>query len=490
MKPCRELSRLPKSVGRPVSLNRRGTTPATLLPGSTPNPKRALDPTHPSATLPIRAFPYYPCPAFSMQAVHKAALVKDDWQPPPVSRKRRKRGDQLDISLIFKTFKKNTHKRTTLRRRLSRKLSAAISLVLIKGADIARAPFREGRKAPSPNRPPSLTCDLTTSLPHVLAGSILIDWTYVITPKLEVYRMPYTSLVAYIRKAFTQVYSQARKLEETWKDKLAVDQPTRLIEDSIASNVRPKYSSSLAATLHVRNLDLSMPEKIQPSEHDKETGTTESPLTLEQAHTSERSAKRDKFKMHGNQIRWDQNVSSDAVATSMEHSLTSLLCLPRPSIGLKLSTTRSEDNNVAALRRHVPQLVFPPQTPTNLSDDSESRLTLLDETSCKEEISTNEEMWLGDTATSRLELPDRFADLSWREFDNALRVTSQCEASRTGGERRSPPASREALTTPTSDGKLSDNGAVTSSVMSRIFTSKPIFLSESSLKKNGNGKPK
>ncbi|KAI6128859.1 hypothetical protein EDD16DRAFT_23488 [Pisolithus croceorrhizus] len=458
MKPCRELSRLPKSIGRPVSLNRRGTTPTTLLPGSTPHPKRALDPTHPSATLPIRAFPYYPCPAFSMQAVHKAALVKDDWQPPPVSTKRHKRGNQLDISLIFKTFKKNTHKRTTLRRRLSRKLSAAISLVFTKGADVAKAPFREDRKVSSPSHPPSLTFDTTTSLPHVLA-----DWTYVITPKLEVYRLPYTSLIAYIRKAFTQVYSQAKKLEETWKDKLAVDQPTRPIEDNIASSdVPPKYSSSLAATPHVRNLDLSMSERIQPSERDKETRTAENPSTLEQVHTSEGLAERDKLTMHGNRMKWDQN----------------------------LSTTRSEDNNVASLRRDVPRLVFPSQPLANVSDESENRLTLLDEFTCKEEITTSSEMWLGDTVTARLGLPDRFADLSWRELDNALRVASQREASRAEGERRSPPASREALTTPKSDGKLSDDGAVTSSVMSRIFTSKPVFLSESLLKKNGNGKPK
>ncbi|KAI6126826.1 hypothetical protein F5141DRAFT_1248634 [Pisolithus sp. B1] len=440
MKPCRELSRLPKSIGRPVSLNRRGTTPTTLLPGSTPHPKRALDPTHPSATLPIRAFPYYPCPAFSMQAVHKAALVKDDWQPPPVSTKRHKRGNQLDINGC------------------QGNCQAAISLVFTKGADVAKAPFREDRKVSSPSHPPSLTFDTTTSLPHVLA-----DWTYVITPKLEVYRLPYTSLIAYIRKAFTQVYSQAKKLEETWKDKLAVDQPTRPIEDNIASSdVPPKYSSSLAATPHVRNLDLSMSERIQPSERDKETRTAENPSTLEQVHTSEGLAERDKLTMHGNRMKWDQN----------------------------LSTTRSEDNNVASLRCDVPRLVFPSQPSANVSDESENRLTLLDEFTCKEEITTSSEMWLGDTATSRLGLPDRFADLSWRELDNALRVTSQREASRAEGERRSPPASREALTTPKSDGKLSDDGAVTSSVMSRIFTSKPIFLSESSLKKNGNGKPK
>lgn len=383
-----------------------------------------------------------------MQAVHKAALVKDDWQPPPVSTKRRKRSDQLDISLIFKTFKKTTHKRTTLRRRLSRKLSAAISLVLTKGADAAKAPFREEREASSPNRSPSLTFD-TTTLPHVLA-----DWTYVITPKLEVYRLPYTSLIVYIRKAFTQVYSQARKLEETWKDKLAVDQPTRPIKDKIASSdVPPKYSSRLAATAHVRNLDFSMLERIQPSERDKEATTTESPLTLEKVHTSERSAKRDKSR---NRMAQGQN----------------------------LSTTRSEDNKVASLLRDVPQLVFPSQP------QDKNRLMLLHETTCKEEISTSGEMWLGNTATSRLELPDRFADLSWRELDDVSSVTSQREPSRVEGERRPPPASREALTTPKPDGKLSDDDTVTGSVMSRIFTSKPIFLSESSLKKNGDGRTK
>ncbi|KAI6041482.1 hypothetical protein EDC04DRAFT_2892973 [Pisolithus marmoratus] len=460
MKSCRELSRLPKSVGCPVSLNRRGTTPTTLLPGFNPNAKHALDPTHPSATLPIRAFPYYLCPVFSMQAVHKAALIKDDWQPPPVSKKRCKREDQLDISLIFKTFKKNTHKRTTLRRRLSRKLFAAISLVLTKGAstDSTKVPFR---KVSSPNPLPTLTFDATTLPP------VLTDWTYVITPKLEVYRLPYTNLVAYVRKALGQVYSQAMKLEETWKEKLAVDRPVRMIEHNPAlSNVPQKYSNPLGITSHAQSLEFSASERLQPSECDKEPGATKSSSMLQKVRASEGSGQRDSLGMHGNRMRWDQT----------------------------LSISPSEDNNVASPRRAVPQLFFPFQPPANPSEGSEGpedQLTLLGEiTSTRGMTSSNGEMWLEESPTSRLGLPDRFADLSWRELDNASKVTSQCKAPHAEGERRSFSASREALTTPKPDGKLSDDGTVTSSVMSRIFTSKPIFLSDSSLKKRGNGRPK
>ncbi|KAI6015147.1 hypothetical protein F5J12DRAFT_519477 [Pisolithus orientalis] len=435
---------------------RRGTTPTTLLPGFNPNPKYALDPTHPSANLPIRAFPYYLCPAFSMQAVHKAALIKDDWQPPPVSEKHRKREDQLDLSLVFKISKKNTHKRTTLRRRLSRKLSAVISLVLTKGADVdsPKAPFRDS-KVSSPNRLSSLTFNATTASPPVLA-----DWTYVITPKLEVYRLPYTNLVTYIRKALGQLYFQARNLEETWKDKLSADQPMRPAEHNVTLNdVSPKYSNPSGVTPHVRSVEFNTSERIQPLERDKESGFTESSLMLEQVRPSERSAERGRPRMHGTRMRWEQS----------------------------LSTTQSEKSRIVSPRRDVPQLVFPSQPLANLSEDSEDPLILLDESG--EITSTSGETWLRDSPTSHLGLPARFADLSWRELDNASRITSQRKVSHAEGERRSSSASREALTTPKPNGDVSDEGAVTSSVMSRIFTSKPIFLSDSS-KNRGNGKSK
>ncbi|KAL4071740.1 hypothetical protein J3A83DRAFT_2897590 [Scleroderma citrinum] len=296
MKQVLDLSKLPKAAAFPKSLNRRGTTPAFSLPGRISNRKYAIDPTHPSTILPLRAFPSYVCSAFSIRAVPKVAMVNDEWQPPPpVLKERRKRKDQLDISLLFKTFIKLTHKHTTLRRRVTRKLYMAISLVLTKGAD-ADAPQRTLFDGNSGLYPISQSTSILNPKPTAL---VLRDWTYIITPKIEVYRMSYTDLIVDIRRSFGDIYSQAKRMEETWTYRLPFGHPEKLATQESASvkvnlgdnaplkavslSVRPsslerslaleqdKHSMQSESWVIPRNVDHSLPLSSQPVQATKFT---------------------------------------------------------------------------------------------------------------------------------------------------------------------------------------------------------------------------
>lgn len=95
----------------------------------------------------------------------------------------------------------------------------------------------------------------------------------------------------------------------------------------------------------------------------------------------------------------------------------------------------------------------------------------------------------------RLDLPDRFSDISWREFDtdvpkvDALRRRSRSQHTLRAAQmaRDSVYASRQSLTTPKPERELSDGQAVTESVAGRIYTSKPVFLPDlSPSKKRGS----
>ena len=45
---------------------------------------------------------------------------------------------------------------------------------------------------------------------------ILIDWVYVLYPRVEVYRARYTEIVSIIRKGMREVYLKGKDIEDKW----------------------------------------------------------------------------------------------------------------------------------------------------------------------------------------------------------------------------------------------------------------------------------
>ncbi|KIJ64737.1 hypothetical protein HYDPIDRAFT_111329 [Hydnomerulius pinastri MD-312] len=237
MRQCLDLSRLPKAPGL-KSINTRYTTPGYAIPNYIAR-SNLVDGKHPATQLKIRSFPLFTCSAFSIRAMPKATLCRKDFVPPdPLSLTRtRKKKDQLDISLSFHVMKKTSSKLAVLRRTLRAKMKAAISLVITRGADAVDAssepsiPANKEDARPMPvGSYPRLTL-VANPIPtdHHL---VLKDWTYIITPSLEVYRMPLPTLIQSVRKALTQLKQQASRMEVSWESMPAKGPKKGLIQAS------------------------------------------------------------------------------------------------------------------------------------------------------------------------------------------------------------------------------------------------------------------
>ena len=50
----------------------------------------------------------------------------------------------------------------------------------------------------------------------------LIDWTYIITPTLSIYRMPYLELVLLLRTALRNLFDKGTIMERQWYTKAGV----------------------------------------------------------------------------------------------------------------------------------------------------------------------------------------------------------------------------------------------------------------------------
>jgi len=146
-------------------------------------------------------------------------VAKEQGQSPILSKNPRE--ERSDLSLVVITPKATVHRFAVVRVRVKRRILGALDLVVRRGA------------FPSPENKPEKTSklekpndkdhksDLEQSrvLLHdpALADSqvwILPDWTYIMFPKAEVFRMPLPDLVDQVRLGLRQVNRQAR----AWQD--------------------------------------------------------------------------------------------------------------------------------------------------------------------------------------------------------------------------------------------------------------------------------
>ncbi|KAG2356002.1 hypothetical protein BDR07DRAFT_1381130 [Suillus spraguei] len=166
MPKCLDLSRLPKALGI-RSINRRNVTPgsplALLFPGTIfYKSARAVDPTHPATRRRARAFPHFSCPAFTLRAVPKGALLRPEFErrssraenSTMVLQGERKDGSKkLDMSILFMISKKNTNKRAVVRNRIAMRIRSAFELIVTRGADAGPKDDVKGRQSGKECRP-------------------------------------------------------------------------------------------------------------------------------------------------------------------------------------------------------------------------------------------------------------------------------------------------------------------------------------------------
>lgn len=89
------------------------------------------------------------------------------------------------------------------------------------------------------------------------------DWTYVICPTLELYRMPYRDLVQLIRRALPLINRNAQKLEKEWQKISEAQFQTPSAHEAGRSQVHKQGS---ARTIPKENLEVDVPEGMSPLE--------------------------------------------------------------------------------------------------------------------------------------------------------------------------------------------------------------------------------
>ncbi|KAL5478427.1 hypothetical protein ACEPAI_2611 [Sanghuangporus weigelae] len=217
-----KLNRLPKA-GRLRAVRYKRTTPGNFTRLIAPAIERGwyspavVDPSHPWAKIPSykysRKLPvFYKTDALVLHAYPKALL-----SPPPAPRpdvkfappptiyredgKVKGRSKKINMSLMHVIGKKNVHKFSVVRSRIKRRIKAAVNLIVTRDASVKTL---KGKQVVVSNE----TDD----------GEkwVLQDWTYVFKPSLEVYRMPFPTLISNIREALKFVNAASRRLNLIW----------------------------------------------------------------------------------------------------------------------------------------------------------------------------------------------------------------------------------------------------------------------------------
>ncbi|KAK0460619.1 uncharacterized protein EV420DRAFT_220420 [Desarmillaria tabescens] len=216
---CRQLSKLPKLNGKP-SVAFRGCKPGALT-GAFPITDRyavRLDPKHPALRINLKILPLVSQPFLSIKAIPFGILTKPEnavtferpvelWESR-VARLKDPPTEHTDISLPVHLLmpKKTVHKKKYLRVEIARKVKTAIALIFSRGLDV-----RSDGELVLNDRQTRGDCD-----------KLIVDgWSYIISPQLEIYRMPFEDLVKGLRRSLFQISSGIRQLEQQWaaKDK-------------------------------------------------------------------------------------------------------------------------------------------------------------------------------------------------------------------------------------------------------------------------------
>ncbi|KAK0194675.1 hypothetical protein F5146DRAFT_447204 [Armillaria mellea] len=211
---CRQLSKLSKLNGKP-SIVFRGCKPGALT-DVFPIPNRfaaRLDPKHPALRVNVKVLPIVSQPFLAIKAIPFGILTKPEnvvtferpvelWESR-VARLKDSPSEKTDVSNISLPVhllmpKKTVHKKKYLRVNIARKVKTAIALIMSRGLDVGS----DGKLV------------LNDREDH---EKLIVDgWSYVISPQLEIYRMPFEDLVKGLRKSLLQISSGIRQLEQQW----------------------------------------------------------------------------------------------------------------------------------------------------------------------------------------------------------------------------------------------------------------------------------
>ncbi|KDQ51689.1 hypothetical protein JAAARDRAFT_502263 [Jaapia argillacea MUCL 33604] len=218
MQQCINLTRLPPSKSI-KSLNFKRTTPGSThhLIFSTRPPTNPLDPSHPASQT-RRQFPYVGSPGLGVRAFPKGVLEHPVWEypDPPFgpAKDRGGGGGRMNMSVQMLIGVKSVSRSAVVRHKISGKVKQALALIATKnlGGGVRKDGGRGKGKDTGKGKEVLVQCgDRSQGF-----DLILPHWTYVVHPSLEVYRMPFPTLINTLRSALEKIHVKAVKLDEAW----------------------------------------------------------------------------------------------------------------------------------------------------------------------------------------------------------------------------------------------------------------------------------
>lgn len=245
MQKCTELSRLPRA-GVPSSVNFKRTTPGLIGPalfyGNFNGRLQRIDPNHPASQYkPTNMRKFMPSskqPGFLLRAFPKGSLFKPEnaWPDPPFHLAEPSE-HKVNMSLVTVMNHEMMFKHVVYRRRMKTRIKEAANLIVIRGAYVGRD--AEGKEAILFSNEPQR--DL-----------VLEDWTYVMSPELTMFRMPWIDVILGLRVALKEIRDQGRQLEVQWN--LEAEKRQNLPAAQSSTDSRPaRYANrSAVATRRTR----------------------------------------------------------------------------------------------------------------------------------------------------------------------------------------------------------------------------------------------
>ncbi|CAL1709712.1 unnamed protein product [Somion occarium] len=211
---CRQFGRLPKLTTPLRSINFKRTTPGAVTPLTDFRYRPGgylhdvLDRQHPAAKVQrqelAQLLPHGKTHSLFLRMVPQALLQRPQniWPDPPFHYDTKGTERQAKMSFVKVVSIKGIHKSAVIRNRISYRLKTALSMIVIRGADVKLN--KKGQE------------EIVFNENEAGRHWIMPNWTYIAAPTLEVYRMPYTELVPALRQLLLRVNSHAAFAERNW----------------------------------------------------------------------------------------------------------------------------------------------------------------------------------------------------------------------------------------------------------------------------------
>ena len=105
-----------------------------------------------------------------------------------------------------------------IRSKIATKIKTALAMIVTRGADVRRD--TEGKEQivfdPSDAGRDWILEGVYAMSVATTSDDTFVEWTYVVRPRLQLYRMPYQTLIPILRNALISLRSRAQQLESQW----------------------------------------------------------------------------------------------------------------------------------------------------------------------------------------------------------------------------------------------------------------------------------